>query len=120
MQAYHVFIAGGTGYVGRALIPLLLARGHQVRALIRSESQGKAPSGCDVVIADPLVKTSFAPRVPPCDTFVQLVGVPHPSPTKAKFFRSIDLVSAQASIAAAVDAAVRHLFTSAWLNLRLS
>jgi uncharacterized protein YbjT (DUF2867 family) len=34
--------------------------------------------------------------------------VPHPSPAKAKLFRSIDLASAQASIAAAAEARVGH------------
>jgi nucleoside-diphosphate-sugar epimerase len=29
----HVFVTGGTGYIGRRLIPTLLARGHNVRAL---------------------------------------------------------------------------------------
>jgi uncharacterized protein YbjT (DUF2867 family) len=36
------------------------------------------------------------------------VGVPHPSPAKAAEFRSIDLASARASVAAAVGAAVSH------------
>lgn len=31
-----VFVAGGTGYIGRRLISRLLDRGHEVRALIRS------------------------------------------------------------------------------------
>jgi uncharacterized protein YbjT (DUF2867 family) len=30
-----VLVTGGTGYIGRNLIPLLLARGHRVRVLAR-------------------------------------------------------------------------------------
>ena len=32
----HVFIAGATGVLGRALVPQLLSHGHSVRALVRS------------------------------------------------------------------------------------
>ena len=35
----HVFITGGTGYIGSRLIPRLEARGHKVSALVRPESQ---------------------------------------------------------------------------------
>ena len=40
-----VFITGGTGYLGRPLIAQLLARGHQVRALVRPGSESKVPKG---------------------------------------------------------------------------
>ena len=57
---------------------------------------------------DPLDAKSFAARVAPSDTFVQLVGVPRPSPAKARQFREIDLVSGRASVEAARGAGVRH------------
>lgn len=108
MPPRNVFITGGTGYVGRALIPRLLERGHKVRALVRRGSEKKLPRDCDAVIGDALDAASFAEQVQPSDTFVQLVGVPHPSPAKAAEFRSIDLVSARASVSAAAGAGVKH------------
>ena len=104
----RVFITGGTGYLGRALVPVLLARGHEVRALVRRGSEGKLPRGCEAVAGDPLDGSSFAASVEPSDTFVQLVGVPRPSPAKARQFREIDLVSGRASLQAAREAGVRH------------
>ena len=104
----RVFITGGTGYLGRALIPLLLERGHEVRALVRQGSESKLPRGCEAVAGDPLDGSSFAERVAPSDTFVQLVGVPRPSPAKARQFREIDLVSGRASVQAARASGVRH------------
>lgn len=86
----------------------LLRRGHVVRALVRPASEGKLPSGCDVVPGDPLDAETFRHRVAPADTFVQLVGVSHPSPSKAALFRSIDLASARASVGAAAASAVEH------------
>lgn len=94
--------------MGRALIEKLLGRGHEVRALVRRGSEGKLPAGAEAVVGDPLDESSFAGRVAPSDTFVQLVGVAHPSPAKAKEFREIDLVSGRASVSAARNANVKH------------
>src|ERR1043165_5451230 len=108
MMKRRVFITGGTGYLGRALVAELLARGHEVRALVRRGSEGKLPAGCEAVAGDPLDAASFAGAVAPSETFVQLVGVPRPSPAKARQFREIDLVSGRASVSAARSANVRH------------
>ena len=104
----HVFVAGGTGYIGRRVIPALLTRGHRVRALARKGSQGKLPAGCEAVLGNALEEKTFAADVAPADTFLQLVGVAHPSPAKAAQFRSVDLVSARASAKAAAAAGISH------------
>jgi len=104
----HVFITGGTGYMGSRLIPRLIARGHKVTALVRSQSQGKLPAGCEVVAGSALDASTYRDRVKPATTFVQLVGVPHPSPAKAALFRSIDLVAGREAVAAAAFAGIEH------------
>jgi uncharacterized protein YbjT (DUF2867 family) len=104
----NVFITGGTGYMGSRLIPLLITRGHKVRALARKGSEGKLPAGCEVVAGNALEKETFANLVQPSDTFVQLVGVAHPSPSKVEQFRAIDLVSVRASVAAAAQGGINH------------
>jgi uncharacterized protein YbjT (DUF2867 family) len=108
MTRRNVFITGGTGYIGRVLIPRLIESGHAVRALVRRGSEQKLPSGCEAVIGNALDGSTFADQVRPSDTFVQLVGVPHPSPAKAAEFHSIDLASARASVSAASGAGVEH------------
>jgi uncharacterized protein YbjT (DUF2867 family) len=102
-------VAGGTGYIGRKLIPRLLERGHQVRALVRPGSEFKLPGGCTAVVGDALDKSSYLSEIAPADTFVQLVGVAHPSPAKGAQFRSIDLVAGKAAIEAAAEAGLQHL-----------
>lgn len=107
-QTVNVFVTGGTGYLGAPLIRALIDRRHSVAALARRESAVRLPPGCRIVVGDALDRRTFEPAVAGCDTFVQLVGVPPPSPAKAQQFRRIDLVSARESIAAASAAGVRH------------
>jgi uncharacterized protein YbjT (DUF2867 family) len=104
----NVFIAGGTGYIGQRFIPRLLQRGHEVRALVRPESERKLPRGCTAVIGNALDGSSYAREISPADTFVQLVGVAHPSPAKAVEFKKIDLPAGLGAISAAKSASVGH------------
>jgi nucleoside-diphosphate-sugar epimerase len=107
-STHRVFITGGTGYLGSRLIPKLIDRGRSVCALVRKESAHKLPAGCEVVVGNPLDADSFLSRAAPGDTFVQLVGPPHPAPWKARQFREIDLVSARESMRAAKQAGITH------------
>ena len=106
--ARRVFITGGTGYIGRRLIPLLVGQGHGVSALVRKGSESKLPSGVTPIIGDALKMDSYTGQVRGADTFVHLIGVAHPSPSKAKEFRTIDLVSIQVAARAAKEAGVKH------------
>ena len=104
-----VFVTGGTGYVGKALIPALLGRGHTVRALARPGSARSLPAGVEVVLGDALRAETFAQAIAPADTVVHLVGTPRPSPLKAAQFQAVDLASIRATVAAATRGSVRHL-----------
>ena len=104
----RVFVTGASGYLGSRLVPKLLARGHQVAALVRPGRAGLLPEGCRVVVGDALVAASFQEAIGDADTLVHLVGVAHPGPGKAGAFHSVDLASLQAALAAAHHAGVRH------------
>jgi uncharacterized protein YbjT (DUF2867 family) len=103
-----VFLTGGTGYIGSRLIPQLVKRRHSVRALVRTGSAHKLPTGCELVTGDALDVNTFADKLAGCDTFVHLVGVAHPSPAKADEFIKVDLASAKASVDAAARNRVQH------------
>ena len=94
--------------MGQRLIPRLLERGHDVRALVRPGSERKLPSGCTVVTGNALDASSYSQQVSPADTFVQLIGVAHPSPAKATEFRTIDLPAGLGAISAAKSAGIRQ------------
>jgi uncharacterized protein YbjT (DUF2867 family) len=103
-----VFITGGTGYLGRHLIPVLAARGHQLRALVRQASRHRLAPGALPVPGDALDGGSYRQEVAPADTFVHLVGVPNPSPFKADLFRAVDLTALEQAVAVARAQQVRH------------
>jgi uncharacterized protein YbjT (DUF2867 family) len=109
MTRHSVFVTGATGYMGRALIPVLLSRGHKVRALARCASAHQVPEGAEVVLGNALDPSSFAAAISPADTLVHLIGTAHPSPAKAASFQSVDLASVDAVLSAAKPAGIRHL-----------
>jgi len=104
----NLFITGGSGYIGSRLIPALQARGHTVRALVRRGSESRFSPKTEVIEGNALQMDSYTDEIAPAETFVHLIGTPHPSPAKAKQFREIDLVSVQVASKAARAAAVRH------------
>ncbi len=108
MQGRDVFVTGGTGYIGTRLIPALLARGHRVRALSRTQSVDRVAAGAVTLIGDALDPRSFVAALGPSDTLVHLVGTPHPGPAKAAEFLRVDLASVQASVTAAREAGIAH------------
>jgi len=105
----HVFVTGATGYIGRQLTAALVARGHDIRALVRPESLGRAPAGVTTVVGNALDASTFGSAVTGSDTIVHLVGTPHPSPSKAAEFQRVDLPSILASVEAARRAHAAHL-----------
>ena len=113
-QKHCVFVAGGTGYVGRPLIRRLLERGHEVCALVRPGSDAKLPPGCQAVFGDALDGSSYAAHIRPSKTFVQLVGVAHPNPRKARNFAASIWLPAGARSKPPVRPGCSISFTSAW------
>jgi len=107
-QKHHVFITGATGYVGSRLAALLVSRGHRVTALTREQSRNRLPKECEAAIGDALNGASYRHLLNGCDTFVQLVGVAHPGPAKARQFVEIDLKSGLEAVQEASGAALSH------------
>ena len=103
-----VFVTGGTGYVGTRLVRRLLKNRYRVLVLTRAGSEQKVPAGAEIISADPFDAASFRQFIPRNSIFVQLLGVAHPSPAKAKQFEEIDLRSVKTSADAAKHAGVSH------------
>jgi len=104
----NVFVNGATGFVGSHLVPALVLRGHRVNAGVRENSVSKLPAGVEVVVCDALRAETYEPALASCDTFVQLVGVAHPSPAKAEQFKTVDLESCRQAVRAVAAAKIPH------------
>ena len=74
-------------------MPWLIQRGHIIRALARPMSLHKLPEDVESMAGDPLNRYDVIQALRGIDTVVHLVGVPKPSPVKARLFREVDLAS---------------------------
>lgn len=104
----NIFITGSTGYIGSRVIPELIIHGYEVNALVRKGSESKLPVDCNIILGNALDKNSYEDTVKSCNTFIHLVGVPHPGPGKGEEFKKIDLVSIELAVSAALNAGVKH------------
>jgi nucleoside-diphosphate-sugar epimerase len=104
----RIFVTGGTGYIGSRLIPALHAQGHEVLALYRPGSRSKLPGGSTPVEGNALDGDSYRRFLQNVDTFIHLIGVSHPSPSKAREFVEIDQKSALQAIRIASASHIEH------------
>jgi nucleoside-diphosphate-sugar epimerase len=73
-----VLVTGGTGMVGYSIVQSLLARGHRVRALVRSPDKGRAvlPAACELVHGDVTAPDTLAAAVAGCAWVFHAAGFP--------------------------------------------
>ena len=83
MATRTVFLTGATGYLGSALVPELLARGHRVLALARARSSARVPNGAEVVPGDALDAAKAARA-----GHVVYLSVAHPAPVMQAYWEA--------------------------------
>lgn len=72
-----ILVTGGTGFVGTKVVHALRARGHEVRALVRSPGRGRtlAAWGCELVEGDVTDRESIVRAVEGVEAVVHLVSL---------------------------------------------
>jgi len=103
-----VLVTGATGYIGGRLVPELLARGYQVRVLVRSPSaeyQERWP-GAEIVVADALQQETLKKALDGIHTAYYLIHSLYLGP---KEFTSADIKAAKNFRMAAEEKGVKRI-----------
>lgn len=82
-EQLHVFLTGGTGFVGRHVARRLVDRGHRVRSLVRQLGGAGALEelGAEVVEGDITRAVALDEALDGCDTVIHLVGIIREKPS---------------------------------------
>lgn len=110
-MAERVFVTGGTGLIGRALVKRLLARGDLVVALARSDEAAAdlGSLGADVVRGDLLDEGALAEGLRGSAVVFNVAGVNTLCPTDPAPLYRVNRDGARAVVRAAAGAGVRRL-----------
>lgn len=100
-MASQVFVTGGSGFVGRAVISELLSRGVRVRALVHERTLNIAASNLEVVEGDLFDPAALDRGVSGCDAVIHLVGIILEKPNHGVTFERMHVDAVRAVVGAA-------------------
>ena len=95
----RVLVTGGGGFVGRAVVERLLARGHRVRCFARSAYPELAVRGVEVVRGDLSDARAAAAACAGCDAVVHAAALIPGAAEPAHRFRAVNVGGTEAVIA---------------------
>ena len=106
-----ILVTGGTGFIGKALIRLLVDLGYPVRTLIRPSPRSPSlPRGIpvDVAVSSLNDERGLGAAMVGVDTIFHLAGGEWSGPRAS--LMQIDIQGTRAVVEAAVDAGVKRIF----------
>jgi NADH dehydrogenase len=108
--ARRVFVTGGTGFVGRAVIQALQGEGYAVRCLVRrgSERDLRGFGAIERVEGDVMARQTLDEGISGCDAVVHLVGIIHERPAIGSTFERVQVQGTRNILDAAADAGARR------------
>jgi dihydroflavonol-4-reductase len=115
----RALVTGGTGMVGNCIAQSLLARNHEVRALVRSLDKGKRllPAGCALVEGDVTKPETLGAAVDGCDWVFHAAGFPEQWMKDNATFDRINAGGTQNMIDAARAAKVKRFALTSTIDV---
>jgi uncharacterized protein YbjT (DUF2867 family) len=116
----RVFVTGGTGFVGRAVVAALRSEGHAVRCLVRrgSERDLRGLEAIERIEGDVTVRQGLDVDIAGCDAVVHLVGIIREHPGSGVTFERIHHQATLNVLDAAAAAGVRRYVHMSALGTR--
>ncbi len=111
----RVFVTGGTGFVGSEVLRQLTAAGHQVRCLVRPDSDSRlAVENAETHHGDVTDPRSLQEALTGCDAVIHLVGIIREFPGKGVTFKKLHFEATRNMVEAAeLQGVKRYLQMSA-------
>ena len=116
----RVFLTGGSGYIGRPLVDLLLGQGHEVIATVRQGTQRPLTvhSALTVVNADLFDSYPLARAMEGCDAVIHLVGIIREEPRRGITMTRMHVTATESVIKAATVSKVKRFLHMSALGSR--
>ncbi|MCF6180251.1 MAG: complex I NDUFA9 subunit family protein [Geopsychrobacter sp.] len=106
----HIFVTGGSGFVGRTLCRKLIDRGHRLSCLIRTGSEPRLPESSQIksITTDLFDSALLAPLIKDCDAVIHLVGIIREFTSRQISFKRLHLDATRSILAATQQAGVKR------------
>ncbi|HVQ77314.1 MAG TPA: complex I NDUFA9 subunit family protein [Candidatus Binatia bacterium] len=116
----RVFVTGGTGFVGRAVLRSLVAQGFLVRCLVRrgSEADLRGFEAIDRVPGDVLQADGLVAAAEGCTAIVNLVGIIREHPSRGITFRRLHVTATENMLQVARAAGIERFVQMSALGAR--
>lgn len=103
-----VFVTGGTGFLGQAVIADLIGKGHAVRALVR-DPRARLPEGAESVQSSLLSKDGLREAMRGCEAVMHLAGKVSRDPKDASAMHEVHVAGTKALLGAMEAESIRRL-----------
>ena len=107
-MASRVFVTGGSGFVGDAVIDELLTRGHGVNALVHRGTLKGAAGQANVIKGDMFDNAALDEGMRGCEAVIHLVGIIMEKPSKGVTFERIHFEGTKSIVNATMRTGIKR------------
>jgi dihydroflavonol-4-reductase len=113
----RALVTGATGKVGYAIASALLARGDEVRALVRDPTRAQIPAGAEPVRGDVTDTESLANAVRGCELVFNAMGLPEQWMRDSLVFHEVNARGSENVVRAARTAGARRVVHTSTIDV---